>query len=75
METELDRAKTEKSFFITKDAIQENGYDLSINKYKETIYEKIECDAPAVIMERIDTIDDEITTLKEEIKTMQNLDL
>lgn len=75
METELERKRTDKSFFVTKKEIQDNGYDLSINKYKETIYDKVEYDSPAVIMERIDMIDDEIATLKEELKTLLNLDL
>lgn len=75
METEIDNNKTEQSFFVTKEEIRENGYDLSINKYKEIVYEKVEYDPPAVIMERIDKIDDEIVTLKQELKTLLNLDL
>ncbi|MDF1617984.1 type I restriction-modification system subunit M [Petrocella sp. FN5] len=75
METEQDRKKTEKSFFVTKKEIQDNGYDLSINKYKEAIYEKVDYESPAVIMKRIDSIDEEIVTLKQELKTMLNLDL
>lgn len=34
MESELERKKTEQSFFGSKDDIKKNGYDLSINKYK-----------------------------------------
>lgn len=74
-ETELDREKTETSFFVTKDEIEKNRYDLSINKYKEVVYEKIEYDPPTVIMDRIDEIDDEIVMLKQELKTLLNLDL
>ncbi len=74
-ETEVDREKTEQSFFVSKEDIKSNGYDLSINKYKEVVYERIEYDAPSVIMGRIDKIDDEISTLKEELKTLLNLDL
>ena len=32
---EQERARTEKSFFVSKEEIVENDYDLSINKYKE----------------------------------------
>ncbi len=53
METELERKRTEKSFFVAKKEIQDNGYDLSINKYKESVYEKTEFDSPAVIMSGI----------------------
>ena len=34
-EEEINRKRTEKSFFVNKDEIVENDYDLSINKYKE----------------------------------------
>ncbi len=35
LEAEKDRARTEKSFFVDKAEIVANGYDLSINKYKQ----------------------------------------
>ncbi|MFI3166654.1 MAG: class I SAM-dependent DNA methyltransferase [Bacillota bacterium] len=35
---EKKRARTDKSFFVPKSEIAENGYDLSINKYKKTEY-------------------------------------
>lgn len=41
---EQERARTEKSFFVPKEEIVENDYDLSINKYKEIIVEKKEYD-------------------------------
>lgn len=75
LDKEVDRTKTEQSFFVTKEEIEENGYDLSINKYKEVVYEKVEYDPPEVIMERIDQIDKEIVTLKDELKELLNLDL
>jgi len=46
-------ARTEQSFMVDKEAIVSNGYDLSLNRYKEVIYEKIEYDSPEVIMARI----------------------
>jgi type I restriction enzyme M protein len=74
-ETELEREKTEKSFFVDVDNIIKNNYDLSINKYKEIVYEKIEYDSPMEIMGRINEIDNEIVTLKDELMTLLNLDL
>ncbi len=38
LKDEETRERTEKSFFVPKDEIAANGYDLSINKYKKTIY-------------------------------------
>ncbi|MBO1265260.1 SAM-dependent DNA methyltransferase [Proteiniclasticum sp. SCR006] len=75
LENEKDRKRTEKSFFVTKKEIKDNGYDLSINKYKEVEYDRVEYDKPVVIMNRIDEIDSEINTLKAELKTLLNLDL
>lgn len=75
IDQEINRVKTEQSFFVMKDEIVEKEYDLSINKYKEVVYEKVEYDSPKVILDRIDQIDREIVTLKDELKTLLNLDL
>ncbi len=37
-EKEVDRERTDKSFFVPKDEIVGNEYDLSINKYKKSVY-------------------------------------
>ncbi|WP_077071197.1 type I restriction-modification system subunit M, partial [Mailhella massiliensis] len=42
LEAEKDRARTEKSFMVPVQEIIDNDYDLSINKYKEIVYEKVE---------------------------------
>ena len=39
-----------KFFFVQAEAIKENGYDLSINRYKEVVYEEIKYDAPERII-------------------------
>ncbi len=67
---EADRAKTEQSFFVDKQAIVANDYDLSINRYKETIYEKVVYDPPAVIMARLDELTLEIGAKMEELRGM-----
>ena len=38
LEGELNRKRTDKSFFVSVQEIRDNGYDLSINKYKEVEY-------------------------------------
>ena len=38
LDKEIDRKRTDKSFMVPKQDIVENGYDLSINKYKEIEY-------------------------------------
>lgn len=75
LENEQNRTRFDKSFFVSKEEIVKNDYDLSINKYIETKVEKIEYDSPSVIMSRIDELDSEIQELKEELKSLLNLDL
>jgi len=59
-EEEQNRARTEKSFFVPKEEIVENDYDLSINKYKEIVIEKKEYENPKVILKRVIEMEDEI---------------
>ncbi len=51
------------------DEIKENNWDLSINRYKEIVYEEVEYDAPGDIISQIQDLDAERTaalnTLKE----------
>lgn len=70
IDKEVDRKRTEQSFFVTKEEIVENGYDLSINKYKEIVYEEVIYDAPEVILSRIKNLESEITKGLEELERM-----
>ena len=42
LDAEDGRERTDKSFFVPKQEIIDNDYDLSINKYKKTVYEAVE---------------------------------
>lgn len=68
LEGETDRKPTEQSFFVDKSAIAGNDYDLSINRYKEVVYEKVEYDPPAVIMERLDKLNLDIAAKMAELR-------
>ena len=70
LENEEDRKRTEQSFFVPVEEIRENGYDLSINKYKEIEYEEVVYDAPSVILGRIKELEKEITKGLEELEGM-----
>lgn len=70
LDNEKERKRTDKSFFVTKREIVENDYDLSINKYKEIEYEKIEYPPTKDIMKEILEINNEIT---KELKELSNL--
>ncbi|MGN7360447.1 type I restriction-modification system subunit M [Paenibacillus sp. SAF-054] len=68
LEGETDRQPTESSFMVDKSAIEANDYDLSINRYKEVVYEKVEYDKPEVIMARLDGLNLDIVSKMEELR-------
>lgn len=68
LEGKADRKLTEQSFFVGKAAIAGNGYDLSINRYKEVVYEKVDYDSPVVIMARLDKLTVNIASKMEELR-------
>lgn len=59
-EKEVERKRTEQSFLVPKDEIASNGYDLSINKYKEIEYVPVEYEPTEVILGKIRDIEKEI---------------
>jgi len=54
---EKDRSRTEQSFLVPFNEIKENDWDLSINRYKEIVYEEVEYAAPAEIIAEIEKLD------------------
>ncbi len=58
--TELDRARTDQSFCVPKVEIADNDYDLSVNRYKEVVYEQIDYPAPAEIIADLEHLEAEI---------------
>lgn len=60
LEAEKERARTEQSFFVTKDEIAGNDYDLSINKYKEVEYVPVEYPPTSEIIADLKEIEKEI---------------
>ena len=69
-EKEADRARTEKSFFVPKDEIVKNDYDLSINKYKEIEYLPVEYPPTEEILEEINKLESEIQMNLKELEEM-----
>lgn len=58
--SELDRERTEQSFCVLKSEIVAEGYDLSINRYKEVAYEELEHLPPAELVDELKQLEDEI---------------
>jgi len=56
--TNIDRKQ--KSFFVSKKEIEENRFDLSINKYKVSTYKEVEYEDPKKILEKIENLEKEI---------------
>lgn len=70
LDKELDRARTEKSFMVPVQEIIDNDYDLSINKYKEIVYEKIEYPPTSEILADLKKLNAEIAEGLAELEGM-----
>lgn len=70
LDKEKKRKRTEQSFFVPVDEIRDNGYDLSINRYKEIVYEEVEYDPPEKIIAEIKELEKEIMQGLEELEAM-----
>lgn len=70
LDKEVDRKRTDKSFMVPKQEIADNGYDLSINKYKEVVYEKVEYPPTSEIMANIREIEAEIGKEMDELEKL-----
>lgn len=58
--TELARPRTAQSFTVSKSEIEAQGYDLSLNRYKEVEHEEVEHRAPADIIADLQALEVEI---------------
>ena len=61
LDKETDRARTEKSFFVPKQEIVDNDYDLAINKYKKVEYVPVEYPSTQEIMADLHELQMKIT--------------
>lgn len=70
LEKEEERKRTEQSFFVSKEEIVENDYDLSINKYKEIEYIPVEYPPTEEILKDIEELEVEIHKNLVELRKM-----
>ena len=73
LEAEADRKRTDKSFFVPKEEIVGNEYDLSINKYKQVEYKAVEYPPTSEIFANIERIEAEIAKEMAELKKLLEL--
>ena len=70
LDAEEGRARTEQSFFVPKDEIAANGYDLSINKYKEVEYVPVEYPSTQELMADLHELELDISAGLAELEEM-----
>ncbi len=69
-EQEAERERTEQSFFVPKEEIVAGGYDLSINKYKKTVYVPVEYPPTSEILDELEALEQEIAAGLRELRGM-----
>src|SRR5581483_10706437 len=67
---EIDRARTDQSFCVPKSDIVANGFDLSINRYKELLRDEVEHRSPGEILDELSALEEEIQRGIDELKAM-----
>ena len=70
LDKEADRQRTQQSFFVPKQEIADNDYDLSINKYKQVEYVPVEYPSTAELMADLHELEMEITAGLAELEGM-----
>ncbi|MDT0627619.1 N-6 DNA methylase [Alteromonas sp. W364] len=71
--TDIEKAfgdKTQKAFVVDAKDIISNKFDLSINRYKEVVYEEEEYENPKVILEKLKVLESEIMADLDELERM-----
>jgi type I restriction enzyme M protein len=69
-DSERERERTAQSFCVLKEEIASQGYDLSLNRYKELIHEEVEHRPPLEILAELRAIEQEILQGIEELEGM-----
>lgn len=68
--TERERPRTAQSFCVPKADIAAQGYDLSLNRYKEVVHEAVEHKAPKEILAELWRLEEEIQKGMKELERM-----
>lgn len=68
--SERDRKRTDQSFTVSIEDIRDTGYDLSMNRYKEIVFEEEETRYPQEILDDIAVLDSEITEALAKVRNL-----
>jgi type I restriction enzyme M protein len=69
-DNETERLRTEQSFVVPLKEIQDNNYDLSINRYKEVIHQEKVYQKPEALIIKIAELDKERSVLMQELQDL-----
>lgn len=67
-DAETDRRK--KYFFVSADQIEENGFDLSLNRYREQVYEELNYEPPKELLSKLLEYEEKIKAGLEELNRL-----
>jgi type I restriction enzyme M protein len=70
LQGEIERKRTEQSFFVNKAELVANRYKLAINKYQEIRHEEIAYLEPSIVLQQILDLEKSIMRNLSELKTM-----
>ena len=65
---ESSRPRTAQSFLVPKSEIAAQGYDLSLNRYKEVEHQQVSHRAPTEILDDLAALDAEIAVGLEDLR-------
>ena len=68
--TERERLRTAQSFCVPKSDIAAQGYDLSLNRYKEVVHEQVDHLAPQEILANLAKLEVEIQQGMEKLEAL-----
>lgn len=68
--SEKERSRTAQSFVVPKSEIATNGYDLSLNRYKEVEHEQVEHRDPKEILAELWKLESEVQERMKELEAM-----
>lgn len=68
--SERERPRTAQSFCVPRADIAANNYDLSLNRYKEIVYEEVKHDPPLQILAELNQLEEEIQQGLKELEGM-----
>ena len=67
-DVQKDTDRKKKAFFVPAEEIRQSNYDLSLNRYKEQVYEEQAYDPPAEILLQMKSLNNDIARDLDELE-------